>query len=82
MDQVADLAGTSVRTLQRRLAADGLSFSEIADNARAELAAEMLCHTDASLSEIAREVGYSAVSNFSRAFRHWTGKTPAESRRE
>ena len=81
IDQVAALADISVRTFQRRLAKDGGVFSELVDQVRAELAVEMLKSTDASLAQIARETGYSGVTGFIRAFRRWTGKTPAEFRR-
>jgi AraC-like DNA-binding protein len=81
IDRVAALAGISVRTLQRRLAEKDGVFSELVDQVRAELAVEMLKSTDASLAEIARETGYSEVTAFIRAFRRWTGKTPAEFRR-
>ena len=80
IDRVAALAGVSVRTLQRRLAEEDCVFSELVDQARAEVALELLKNTEASLGEIARETGYSAVENFVRAFRRWTGKTPAEFR--
>jgi len=81
ISQAADLAGVSVRTLQRRLAAEGLAFSELVEEVRAELAGEMLNDTDLSLNEVAKELGYSTLSNFSRAFQRWTGKRPSEFRR-
>jgi AraC-like DNA-binding protein len=80
IDRVASLARMSVRTLQRRLADEGTFFAALVDEVRAELAAHMLENTDASLDEIARAVGYSATTNFIRAFRRWTGKTPSEFR--
>ena len=82
VNQAAELAGMSVRSLQRRLATEGLAFSEIVEEIRAELATEMLETTDRSVNEIANELGYSSRSNFSRAFQRWTGKTPAEFRRD
>jgi AraC-like DNA-binding protein len=41
----------------------------------------MLEETDASLSEIAGEMGYSGITGFVRAFKSWTGKTPVDFRR-
>jgi AraC-like DNA-binding protein len=78
--QAADLAGVSVRTLQRRLAAEGSAFSELVEQVRAELADETLKET-VSLKEVAKELGYSTPSNFSRALRRWTGKRPSGFRR-
>jgi len=80
IDRVAALASLSVRTLQRRLAEEDAVFSKLVDEIRAELAVEMLRTTDATLARIAGETGYSAETNFIRAFKRWTGKTPAEFR--
>ncbi len=76
--QVASLAGTSVRSFQRRLAAQGENFSQLSDATRAETAIHLLKCADRSLGEIARELGYSEPNNFARAFKRWTGKTPEE----
>lgn len=78
--QAADLAGVSVRTLQRRLADEGVAYSEVLQQVRGELAAEMLADTDLSIEQIAKQLGYSTVSNFSRAYHRWTGKRPSEVR--
>ena len=71
----------SVRTLQRKFAAEGHVFSKLVDKVRADLAAEMLEDTDLTLAEIATALGYSAPSNFARAFERWTGRSPTELRR-
>ena len=81
IDRAAALANMSVRTLQRRLAQQDGVFSELVDEVRAELAVEMLKNTEASLAEIANEAGYAGTTSFIRAFRRWTGKTPADFRR-
>lgn len=75
--QMAKLAGVSVRTLQRLLAAEGLTFSQLAEQALAELARELLKDSDLTIDQIATQLGYSTPSNFSRAFQRWTGKSPA-----
>jgi AraC-like DNA-binding protein len=81
INQVAELAGVSVRTLQRKLAAEGRIYSELVDEIRAERAVDLLKNTDVSLVEIAKEVGYSTPSNFARAFERSTGQSPTEFRR-
>jgi AraC-like DNA-binding protein len=81
IDRAAELACVSVRTIQRRLAQEDSVFSDLIDGVRREIAVGMLEQTDASLSEIAGETGYSGVTGFIRAFRRWTGKTPADFRR-
>jgi AraC-like DNA-binding protein len=78
--QMADLAGVSVRTLQRRLATDGQTYAQVVDQTRAEIAVELLRDTDRTRGEIAAELGYSEPNNFARAFKRWTGETPDQFR--
>lgn len=80
--QAAALADLSVRSLQRRLAVEGLSYSKLVEQARGELAIELIENTHTSVTEIAHELGYSSLPNFSRAFKRWTGKSPSELRRK
>jgi AraC-like DNA-binding protein len=81
VDEVALRLGTSTRTLQRKLKAEGISFSDIADALQEEQARVLLRDERLSLEQVAERVGYSDVSNFTRAFRRWTGETPAAWRR-
>lgn len=81
IEETAELADTSSRSLQRLLAADGTTYVELAEQVRSDLAQEMLKDTSVSVTEIGKQLGYSTVGNFARAFKRWTGKTPAEFRR-
>jgi AraC-like DNA-binding protein len=76
----AEISGTSVRTLQRRLADSGSSYSEVVDHARLDVASRMLTETDAPSIEIAQVTGYGDPSHFARAFRRLTGLSPGEYR--
>jgi AraC-like DNA-binding protein len=71
----------SERTLRRRLAAQGLSFRDVMDRVRAEMA-EALLHDERerTVAEIGSELGFSDGREFRRAFRRWTGKTPQQVR--
>jgi AraC-like DNA-binding protein len=73
-------AGLSVRSLQRALAAEGYTHTQVLDEVRHVLAVAYLSSTIPSLSEVAYMLGFSEPSAFHRAFRRWTGKTPLESR--
>lgn len=73
---VAHQLGVSVRTLQRRLADEGLSFRGLLDDYRRELAVEAIKRGQQDLSLLATELGYQEQSSFSRAFRRWTNKSP------
>lgn len=81
ISDAACLSGLSTRTLQRRLAAAGHSFSDLLDQVRVQVASELLKNTEASVSEVAQQVGYTSQPNFCRAFKRWTGMTPGEFRR-
>ena len=82
IDQASEALGTSSRTLQRQLAADGTSYSETLEEIRSEKASELLRSTDASLFTIAEHLGYSNLSNFNRAFLRWAAVSPREFRRQ
>jgi AraC-like DNA-binding protein len=71
----------SDRTLQRRLASEGVSFDGLLDETRRELAVRYLHDRQMAIAEVAYLLGYSEPSAFHRAFKRWTGWTPAETRR-
>ncbi len=72
----------SPSTLRHRLAAEGQTYAAIRDGVRRDLAVEMLQTTALGVGEIAANLGFSEPSAFHRAFRKWTGKSPAAFRRE
>jgi AraC-like DNA-binding protein len=80
LDEVAEHMGVSSRTLKRKLAEHGTDFSTILDEERRDRAL-LLLGSDIALETIALRVGYSDLANFARAFRRWTGATPAAFRR-
>lgn len=80
--EVANRLGMSARTLQRRLNGTGTSYSDVLEALRQDLAERMLSNRSLSISEIAYLLGYAELSSFDRAYRSWTGRTPADVRRE
>ncbi len=74
--QVANALHMSVRNLQRRLQGEGSSFKQLLEETRRELAAVYIRQTHRSIGEITYLLGFSEPSNFTRAFRRWTGRTP------
>ena len=76
-DDVAALFSIHSRTLSRRLEAFGTSFHVLADETRFEIARQMLMDTSLDVGDIAATLGYARTSPFSRAFRRWSGTTPA-----
>lgn len=78
--ELARSFGMSTATLRRRLHAEGQSFAALKDARRATLARQFLQEARLSVADIATELGYSEPSAFYRAFRKWTGGSPAASR--
>jgi AraC-like DNA-binding protein len=81
LEQIARSLGLSARSLHRRLADEGLSYQSLTDDTRRDLAEGMLAEDQHSLSEIAFLTGFSEQSAFTRAFKRWTGVTPAQYRK-
>ena len=77
-DSVAAQFSMSDRTLRRRLQEEGTSYQEVLDDVRAELARRYLGTDKRGIDEVALLLGFSDSSAFSKAFRRWTGKTPAD----
>ena len=76
IDEIARRLGMSGRTLQRRLADDGLTYAVIVDDVRLEAAKIALADLSMSLSHVAYFVGFEEQSSFSRAFKRWTESSP------
>jgi len=79
--QVAAELNLSVSTLKRRLAAAGTSFSALLEASLQDRAMLRLLDPTSGLAEIATDLGYSDLANFSHAFKRWTGTTPGRFRR-
>ncbi len=77
---VAARVGLSQRTATRRLASEGLTFSQVLRDLRGDLARQYLADRDLSISRIAWLLGYQEVSAFTHAFKRWTGETPRQAR--
>lgn len=70
----------SVRTLNRALAGEGLTYRRLLDQLRHDLAREYLRDQRTSVGEVAFRLGFSEVSAFSRAYKRWSGETPIQTR--
>ncbi len=77
-DAVAAQFSMSNRTLRRRLQGEDTSYQEILDDVRAELACRYLTKEKRGIDEVAFLLGFSDPSAFTKAFRRWTGQTPAD----
>lgn len=77
LSAVADDLHMSPRTLQRRLSSEGTTFERVLQDARSTMAQRYLRQDRHSVQEVAYLLGFSEASAFSRAFKRWTGKSPA-----
>ena len=68
------------RTLQRRLAEFGTTYQKIIDKVRFQRTLNLMTVSGLSLNEIADRLGYASQSQFSRAFKRWTGYSPGRFR--
>lgn len=79
-DHVAAKLGMHPRTLQRRLFEENVSVTGLLEEARRTLAERLLAENRLAIGEVAFLLGYAETSAFHRAFKRWTGRTPAEQR--
>jgi len=80
VELMADVIGTSVRTLQRTLSKQGLSYSRLIDKVRYQKATALMADSEVPLIEVAYALGYSEPANFTHAFKRWTGVSPRQFR--
>ena len=80
IDTVAESLSTSRRSLQRALAAQGTSYSELLADTRIHEALDRLQFSEEAIADIAFDLGYTDASNFTRAFRLRNGVSPQQFR--
>lgn len=80
LDVVAGRCCMSSRTLKRKLAEHGVTFSELVATIRRDEAQLRLAEGRLSVEQIAGQLGYRDPANFTRAFKAWTGETPRQYR--
>lgn len=81
MDYVAGRLGVHRRTLDRRLKSYGVSYGDVVESVKSEVACQLLRDTRLRMQQVAEALHYSSAANFSTAFRRWKGVTPTNFRR-
>lgn len=76
ISQIAAQLNFHPRTLQRRLAAQGLGFDQLLDDLRRERARELLGQHAIPLSQVSELLGYGQQSTFIQASHRWFGMSP------
>lgn len=80
--EIAEMAGVSTRSFQRKLSYLGLTYSDLVNTVRFEVASKLLRDTSFKIIEIAFSSGYSDPAHFTRAFRRISGVTPRQFREQ
>jgi AraC-like DNA-binding protein len=81
-EDLARRLGVSGRTLRRLLQNEGRTAKSVIADATREVACQLLADPAITIQEAAHRLGFSEPSAFHRAFRRWTGMTPAEWRKK
>jgi AraC-like DNA-binding protein len=79
-EAVAEYLHMTTRTLRRKLRDEGVSFRQLVDELRMQVAIKYLRDTDLTIEEIAHALGFSDAANFRHAFRRWSKGAPLEFR--
>jgi AraC-like DNA-binding protein len=78
LEAVASELAMQPRTLNRRLQAEGKTFRDLINEARFEVARQLLAGTRMDIADIALALGYADPSGFTHAFQRWSGVAPSE----
>ena len=77
IQDLAQALHTTVRTLNRRFADEGTHFQAVKDALRRDIAVHRLANSNTSVAALAFDLGYADATGFCRAFRQWSGSSPA-----
>jgi AraC-like DNA-binding protein len=80
-EAIAALLNMSSRTLHRQLKEEGAGLQQLKDEVRCERAKDLLYRTARPIKQVAAAAGFRNEKSFLRAFRQWTGTSPALFRR-
>jgi len=76
VDMLAQATACTPRTLQRRLALRGMSFTQLLSDARLTSAARLLAVSAMPMAEVGYVCGFADQAHFTRQFKHRTAMTP------
>jgi AraC-like DNA-binding protein len=79
---LAALLHVSPRTLHRQLKEEGATLQGLKDEVRKARAIELLQRTGRPIKQVADAAGFRNEKSFIRAFKNWTGQSPAEFRKQ
>ncbi|HET8706227.1 MAG TPA: AraC family transcriptional regulator ligand-binding domain-containing protein, partial [Pseudomonadales bacterium] len=80
LPELAEHCHLSTRSLKRKLAERGTGYTSLLEEIRMQAALSYFTEENLQIKEVARRLGFSSTTNFSRAFKKWTGKSPRQYR--
>jgi AraC-like DNA-binding protein len=80
VESIAMRLNLTVRSLQRKLEEENVSYRQLCNDLGKDFAASLLSNQNVTVKEIASTLGYSDTRSFQRAFKSWTGQTPSKFR--
>lgn len=81
-DNICSSLHMSSQVVRRRLAEEGTSYQKVKDGVRSDLVRELLAKPEIPIADIALRAGFTEPAALSRAFKKWTGMTPAQYREQ
>ena len=78
--EVAEYLNISIRMLQRKLKEEGTSYTKLLDDCRQKMAYKFIRDENISLAQLTTILGFAEQTNFTRAFKRWSGTTPHQYR--
>lgn len=82
LDQVAEQLNMAPWTVRRKLVDEGVTFQQVLNDTRRDLAVSYVKDTAFTLGEIAYLLGFGSPTAFQRAFKRWTGVAPGSYRHD
>ncbi len=79
-ENICKQLGISEQTLRRKLSLEGISYQQIKDNLRQDLANKLLSNRALNIAHISKQLNFSEPRAFTRAYKQWSGLTPKEYR--
>lgn len=78
--EVAEHLDLSIRMLQRKLKEENTSYTKLLDECRQKIAFKLILDENMSLTKLTSILGFAEQTNFTRAFKRWSGTTPHQYR--
>ena len=80
IESMAARFNMTVRSFQRKLEAENLPYRQLCQDLGRDFATNLLANKSLKITDVASALGYSDVRAFQRAFKSWTGQSPADFR--